>query len=128
MKHQKARAMVDSKPLDPESIRKTARSLFRRRNDYSGATFDELAMELQRFGVTTVKDLRLLMKKHRRSLLADENIRMSHSQTLGLHQEGFAGIDTLARKSWLAVPGLVRQAMEIEFGEEAAVYVIDPQA
>ena len=33
------------------------------------------------------------------------------------------GIDTFANTSWLAIPGLVRSAMELEFGEEAAVYV-----
>jgi len=66
------------------------------------------------------------MKKHRRSLLEEENIKMSHSETLWLRSEGYVGIDTLARKSWLAVPGLVRQAMELEFGEEAVVYVTDP--
>lgn len=64
------------------------------------------------------------MKKHRRALLADENFRMSRAETLWLSQElGFMGLDAFAGKSWLALPGLVSQAMELEFGQEAAVHV-----
>ena len=128
MKHMSAREKVDSAPLDAESIRRTVRPLFRRRNDYRVASFDELPAELSRFGITTVKDLRLLMKKHRRTLLTEESVKMGRAETLWLAGEGeFSGIDTLSGKSWFALPGLVRGAMELEFGEEAAVYVSDQQ-
>ena len=128
MKHQRARERASSAPLDPESIRKIVRSLFRRRNDYSSETFEELPDELRKFGVVTAKDLRLLMKRHRRALLREENIRMSRAETLWVSREwGFRGVDTHSGKSWYAIPGLVRTAMELEFGEAAAVYVSDPQ-
>ncbi|MGH8054576.1 MAG: hypothetical protein ACREP4_11730 [Stenotrophomonas sp.] len=126
MRHQGARAKADLALLDAKTIRAVVRPLFRRRNDYSQATLDELPSELGRFGILTIKDLRLLMKKHRRALLEDENIRMSRTETLWLNQEAnFAGLDAFAGKSWLALPGLVRQAMELEFGEDAAVYVAE---
>lgn len=126
MRHQRARAKADLASLDAKTIYKVVRSLFRRRNDYSQATLDELPSELGRFGILTVKDLRLLMKRHRRTLLKDEKIRMSRAETLWLtHEADSAGLDAFAGKSWYAVPGLVRQAMELEFGEEAVVYVLD---
>lgn len=40
---------------------------------------------------------------------------------------GAAGIDAFAGKSWFAIPGLVRQALEQEFGEAAAVYAADSE-
>lgn len=66
------------------------------------------------------------MKKHRRALLVDEKVRMSRAETLWLYQEiGSVGLDVLSEKSWHVIPGLVRQAMELEFGEQAAIYVTE---
>ena len=128
MKRISAREIAGAKPLNGEAIRRVVLPLFRRRNDYSSTTLDELPAELGKFGITTVKGLRLLMKRHRRSLLADENIRMSRAEISWLSNEsGAAGIDAFAGKSWYAVPGLVRQAMELEFGEAAAVYAAAPE-
>ncbi len=124
MRHQGARAKAELASLDAEAIRTVVRPLFRRRNDYSEATLDELPAELRRFGILTVKDLRLLMKKHRRALLDDENVRMSRAETLWLNQEiNLVGLDAFAGKSWFSFAGLVRQAMELEFGEDAVVHV-----
>ncbi len=126
MKRQTARQRVDTAPLDSESIRRVVRPLFRRRNDYGSKALNELPEELRRFGIVTVRDFRLLMKRHRRSLLLDENVRMKRAEALYLAHEGrFGGIDTFANISWLSIPGLVRSAMELEFGEEAAIYVTD---
>ena len=124
MTRQTARQRVDTAQLDSESIRRVVRPLFRRRNDYGSKALNELPEELRRFGIVTVKDLRLLMKRHRRSLLLDEHVRMKRAEALYLaHEARFGGIDTFANTSWLAIRGLVRNAMELEFGEEAAVYV-----
>lgn len=128
MRHQSARELLDSAPLDSRSILKVVRPLFRRRNDYSQTTLDELPSELSRFGILTAKHLRLLMKKHRRALLVNEKIRMTRAEILWLHQEiGPVGLDMFSEKSWYAIPGLVRQAMELEFGEQAAIYVTEQQ-
>lgn len=126
MRHQRARAKADLAPLDARTIGMVVRPLFRRRNDYSQATLDELPSELSRFGVLTVKDLRLLMKKHRRTLLENEKTRMRHAEVSWLGQQAdSAYFDAFAGRSWYALPGLVRQAMELEFGKEAAVYVLE---
>ncbi|WP_155944750.1 hypothetical protein [Pseudoxanthomonas sp. Root630] len=51
---------------------------------------------------------------------------MSRAETLYLSREaGFGGVDTFSGKSWFALPGLVRSAMELEFGEAAAIHVTD---
>lgn len=126
VRHQSARAKAELTPLDAKTIGMVVRSLFRRRNDYSQATLDELPSELIRFGILTMKDLRLLMKRHRRALLNDENIKMRRAEVSWLSQQAdSAGLDAFAGKSWYSLPGLVRQAMEREFGEEAAVYVVE---
>lgn len=49
---------------------------------------------------------------------------MPRPETLYLAKEfGWGGVDVHANKSWFAIPGLVRQALELEYGEEASVYV-----
>lgn len=54
---------------------------------------------------------------------------MSRAEAVYLCREaGFGGIDTHSCKSWYAIPGLVRAAMELQFGEMAAVYASDAQA
>lgn len=124
MKHRKSRDRADERDLDPMIIRKMVISLFHRRNDYGDASVSELVPELRRFGVTTQKQFRLLMKKHRRALRKDEERRMQRAETLYLAKElGWKGIDVHANKSWYAVSGLVRQALELEYGEQAVVYV-----
>lgn len=123
MRHQGARRRAESALLEAKNIRTVVRALFRRSNDYGLATLGELPAELARFGMLTVKDLRILMNKHRHAVLIDENFRMSRAENLWLSQElGSAALMFFAGKSWLALPGLVRQAMELEFGKEAAVY------
>ena len=124
MRHRKSRDRVDGRELDSMIIRKVVLSLFHRRNDYGDASVSELIPELRKFGVTTQKKFRLLMKKHRRALHEDEGRRMQRAETSYLAKElGWLGIDVHANKSWCAIPGLVRQALELEYGEEAVVYV-----
>lgn len=128
VKRQGARARLDALPLEGTSMRKTVRPLFRRRNDCGAATMADLPAELRRFGIVTIRDLRRLMKKHRRALIMDENVRMSRAETLYLAREaGFDRVDTLAGTSWFSLAGLVRGAMELEFGEAAAHYVTESQ-
>jgi len=129
VKKRSARARVDALPLDGASIRGIVRPVFRRRNDYNASALGELPAELRRFGIVTTKDLRLLMKKHRRTLVIDQNVRMSRAETLYLAQEaGFPGVDTFSGTCWLSLAGLVRSAMELEFGETAAIYVAESRA
>lgn len=118
-----ARARIDNAAISPEIIRKIVLSLFHRRHDYGGGDISELLPELEKFGITTVKPFRLLMKKHRRALREDEERKMPRAETLYLAKEfGWEGLDIHANKSWFTILGLVRQAMSLEFGEEASMY------
>jgi len=117
VKKRKARAVRDASALTPHIVRKVTLSLFRRRNDYGDFDTSAVVRELAKFGVTNAKQFRLLMKKHRRSILAEEKRKMSRAETLHLLGEFHpAGIDVHANTSWFAVTGLVREAMGREFG------------
>lgn len=70
---QRARARADQTPLSVAVIRKVVLSVHTRSHDYGDdADIADLLPELAAFGITTVKPLRLLMKKHRRALLQEE--------------------------------------------------------
>lgn len=120
MKRLNARARADLAPLTVDSIRKVVLSMYHRRHDYwTDADIAELPPVLAVFNITTVKQLRLLMKRHRRALLLEERTRMSRAETLYLLAESYsAGIDIHANTSCYAIGGLVRISMEHEFGFE----------
>lgn len=115
-----ARARADLAPLTVATIRKVVLSMYHRRHDYwTDADIAELLPGLTAFNITTVKQLRLLMKRHRRALLREERAKMPRAQTLDLLAEGgWRGIDVHANTSWYAIGGLVRISMEHEFGFE----------
>jgi hypothetical protein len=120
MKRPNARAHADLAPLTVATIRKVVLSVYHRRHDYwNDADIAELLPELSAFNITTVKPLRLLLKRHRRALLREERTKMPRAQTLDLQTEGgWRGIDIHANTSWYAIGGLVRISMEHEFGFE----------
>jgi hypothetical protein len=121
MHHIHARSRLECAPLDQAIIRKTVLKLFRRRNDYGTDDLTELVAQLAALGVINAKQLSAIMKKHRRLLREDEERRMAHTETRWLVTEmGWEGIDVHANKSWFSVAGLVRNAMELEFGKRAS--------
>lgn len=113
-------------PLTAASVRKVMRSLFPKRNDYvtDPALFEELLPELHAFGIRTHGDLRRLMARHRRTLLAEDRSRLTRRE-----QRAYAEMfgtdfvrDAVRRQYWFAYPALVRNALEREFGEVAEVH------
>jgi hypothetical protein len=110
-------------PLAAASVRSVMRGLFPKRNDYVTdlALFEELLCELQAFGIHTRGDLRRLMCRHRRALLADDRSRLTPREKR-LYAEMFGSAfvrDAVRRRYWFAYPALVRNALEREFGEAA---------
>ena len=101
-----------------------ARNLFPRRNDYSDLPWDELLPELARFGIVTRGAFTRLMKRHRRRLIAIDRDRLSTREVAFFKQEFGAAFvsDALRGQYWFALQALVRTAMELQFGEAAAVY------
>ena len=113
---------MDAEKLAGQSLQKIVLSVFRKCHDYAGLDASELLSELEDFGITTNKSFRLLMKKHRRAILSDEKQKMLRAETLDLlRQFNPAGIDVHSNTSRFAVSGLVREALEKEFGWDAVV-------
>ncbi|WP_255991976.1 hypothetical protein [Chitinolyticbacter albus] len=93
------------------------------------ALYEELLPELYRFGICTRSDLQRLLKKHRRALLTDDRSPLKLYE-----QRHFASVfgedfvrDAVRRQYWFAYPALVRNALESEFGETAAVWAEDSE-
>lgn len=124
MKRLSARSAARQRALTGERIHHHMSRLFPRRNDYGDASFDALVPELARFGIETGGEFIKLMKRHRRQLRAIDSERLTpweiqhFAESFG---EAFVK-DAVRRCYWFAYPALVRVAMEMEFGEEAAVY------
>ncbi|OEZ01262.1 hypothetical protein BIY45_07460 [Stenotrophomonas sp. BIIR7] len=119
MRRSNARARKDLQALDPPALRRVVLSLFRRRNDYGSFDVSGVINQLRGFGVENLKQFRLLMKKHRRSILVEERRKMPRAETLHLLETSYPnGVDSHSNTSWYAVTGLVRQALCREFGDD----------
>ena len=117
MQRKSARSIRDNERLTPQHVRKVVLSRFTKSHDYAGCTAEDLLSELADFGSTIRKEFRLLMKRHRRSLLIDEHQKLRRVETLGLRKDfGPGGVDVHRNASRFAVSGLVREALEKEFG------------
>lgn len=119
------RAEIDQEEIDLAYLHKIMRSLFPKKNDT--ASLDELyetVAELKRFSIATKRDLRLFLKKYRRKLLIidREPLDLCH-QRLYREQLGEQEyLDSIRRQYWFGYPGLVRLAMEMEFGEAYEIF------
>jgi hypothetical protein len=121
-----ARRVLLDQPLSAENIRTTMRKIIPKRNDYvpDMELFEELLPELARFGITTRGQLKRLLTKHRRTLLADDRSRLSTVEQTH-YCEWFGAEHTknaVKRQFWFAYPAFVRNALESEFGESASVW------
>lgn len=127
-----ARERLLGQPLTAESIRTTLRKVLPKRNDYvlDASLFDELLPELARFGITTRGQLKRLLTKHRRVLLADDRSRLSaieqkyYCEWFGAEQTK----DAVKKQYWFGYPAFVRNALESEFGDAAEVWADDPES
>jgi hypothetical protein len=125
--HISARQKILSQPLTAELVRKVMRSIFPCRNNYvkDMKLFEELLPELNRFGITSRGDLKRMMTKHRRVLLADDRSPLAAWEQRH-YSEMFGSEfvrDAVRRQYWFAYPALVRNALQSEFGEIAAVRI-----
>jgi len=117
---QKARSKLDERDLDEKLVYRNLRSIFPKVNDYGNPDYKEELIELRLFGIKTNKQLRLLLKKHRKQILAidkspmDSKLAAFYEQELG--KEEFR--EHIRKNYWFAYPGLLRLALELEFGDE----------
>jgi hypothetical protein len=116
-----SRKTIDQKTLDEALVYKNLRSLLPKVNDYakSESNYTEELNELFDFNIKTNKDLRLLLKKHRKQLIMIDRSPMDTYHKNMYRQEMGSEIfnDHMRRNYWFAYPALLRIAMELEFGK-----------
>ncbi len=121
-----ARRVIDQGKLDEALIYKNLRAIFPKVNDYapSDSGYSEELNELRDFGVTTNKKLRLLLKKHRKSVIAiDKSPIDIYHQKMYAEEMGRNDFNDHMRKNyWFAYPGLLRIVLELEFGNKYEQY------
>ena len=110
---------MDREAFDLAYLHKTMRGLFPKRSDH--ASTDDLAEvmgELHLFSITTRLQLRLFLKKHRRELIEidREPLDTGHQRMYRESMGDEKYLDAIRRHYWFSYPGLIRIALEIEFG------------
>lgn len=123
--HTNKRIILDQEEFNVSHLHRMMRRLFSKKNDFATVQdLEEVAGELNRFGIITKKQLRLFLKKYRRSLIdfdkqpLDSFLQKMYREDLGDEKVR----DAIRRRYWFAYPGLIRNAMEVEFGEEYEVF------
>jgi hypothetical protein len=112
------RTELDRLPLTAHDLYKLMRKLFPKANDYAPFEGDPLIQELNHFGVNSRKQARLILKRHRRTVL-----NIDREPVIGMHERinaqvfGEDSARMFRRTSvWFAYPDLLRLALELEFG------------
>jgi hypothetical protein len=115
------RVELDRLPIDAGGLHKVVRQLFSKANDYGPFAGEQLVGELNRLGIVSRKQARLLLKKHRRVLIQIDRQPVD-AVNERIYSEEPGGNDFIRKwkgmKVWYAYPALVRLALELEFGEE----------
>jgi len=121
---QSARQVRESQSLTGALVHKIAASLLPKRNDYGINSYDELVDELAKFGITTRGAFARLMKRHRRELLTIDRDWFQPWEVKFFSEEfGEAFVkDAIRRQYWFALPAMIRNALELEYGDAASVY------
>ena len=128
MRHTPARKQIRDRQLTGVVIHSVMSKIFPKRNDYGDASFDELVPELSAVGILTAGSFRRLMLKHRLALLQVDRDRLAPWEQRNYSEMFGAAFvaDAVRRQYWFAFPALVRTAMEMEFGEDAAAPSVAP--
>ena len=99
------------------------RGLFSKRNDYGDPPDSALVTELAHWGIQSRGDFTLIMKRHRRTLVRIDRQRLTKWEVEFFSREfGESFVkDAVQRRYWYAYPALVRTALELQYGDRAAV-------
>ncbi len=110
--------------LTPEVVHRTLKRFFPAKNDDYPSNYVEELAELRAFGIATEEQLEELLHRKAdevmeidRSPMSESDIRM-HSESSG---EEFVAI-RLRDGFWFSYPGLLRIALELEFGSSYEAY------
>ncbi len=108
------------KSLTTDEIYEALKSCFPEKNDYFESTYDEEKSELEHFGIDSTAKLIVLLERRKVQVLEidrsplDEFHEKWYSEEFGKQfvEERVKG------EFWFSYSGLLRIAMELEFGEE----------
>ena len=121
-----ARNVIDNRKLSEALVYKNLKSVFPKINDYapSDSGYTEELIELREFGICTNKQLRLLLKKHRKRVISIDRSRIDlYHQRMYAEEMGKKEFnDHIRRNYWFAYPALLRVTLELEFGERYEQY------
>ncbi len=106
--------------FDENTVYDVLKALLPEKNDYFETDYKEELEELLYFNIETEADLRRLIEKHLDVLIAsDEEPIDEEDQKLYAQELGAEFVkDAVERKYWFAFPGLLRLALELEFGDD----------
>jgi hypothetical protein len=131
--------------LTTDTIYSTMLSLFPAQNDFGSRDFKEVLHELLLFKVDTLDHFESMMRRHRERILDIDSGRVEHTGYIASSlryllsdekniksfrdaNEGSLRADfdrCLKNRYWLSYAGLVRLAMELEFGTRYMTYLED---
>jgi hypothetical protein len=110
--------------LTPEIVHSRLKQFFPAKNDDFACNYKEELKELNDFGITTERRLINLLQKRADTVMAIDRTPMD-SYHIKLYSEDFGKkfvADRLRRKFWFSFPGLLRLALELEFGKAYETY------
>lgn len=119
------RRLLDEKVLNENLVYKNLRVILPKLNDYAGSEtgYREELKELNDFGVFSNKQLRLLIKRHRKKLISIDRSQMDLVHRHMYKEEMPELYDYLERRNiWFAYPAFLRIALELEFGRKYEDY------
>lgn len=119
------RKEIEQETFDLCHLQKMMRSLFPKKNDCASMSdLAEVVGELNQFGISNRKELRLFLKRHRRWLLNTdkEPMDMVHQRFYRKDLGEREFLDAMRRQYWFCYPALIRNAMEVECGEDYEVF------
>ena len=120
MSRHSARQFKDRALLTERTLLRTLRRALPKRNGYVNPNCAELLDEARRFGVMSAGQLRRLLLKHRRELIADDRAALHSANYMRAiaADRGEHFVAQLRRKQCcFAWEALMRNAFELEFGD-----------
>lgn len=105
-------------PLNVDSLVIALPLLLPAKNQYPTDDYDELLAELQDLGITTSRQLKLIIEKHRDAVLADERRILEEYAAEGCRPTLPWLANRVDQGVYFTLVGLARKALREEFGEE----------
>ena len=105
--------------LTPNSLREILQETFPKNNDFTPGDFLEELNELAEFGVRTDEELKELLSKQYEAVMAADKEELDEEHIHWYTDE--LGADVIKERIeggyWFALQGLLRIALELEFGD-----------